>query len=635
MLHSEDLDAHLKGYSKAKPGFSVEGELDPYISFKGVDTDDPGGILAFYHYTFDPSLPRTIFAKEFTPSKPDLDKIKPYLGWAPTNIVGKTIENTTQYSRYVRQDDVLKMHFKSRFPAHNVKRRNEAVGSDTVFSDTKAVDNGATCAQMFVGRKSLWADCYPMKTDKEFARTLLEDIRRRGAMDKIITDRAKAEISYKVIEILQAYAIDDWQSEPYHQNQNFCEQRYQTIKKYVNRIIDYVGCPADLWLLCLQYVCYLLNRLATPSLNYQTPHFVLMGTLADISALLQYKFYEKVYFKTHNPSYPSDSRERAGFWVGVAEHVGTALTYKVLTADTRKIIYTSELRSGEDQSRVNKRADADKGEGHSKSKPLFIKDRRDKWAISHGELPTPNHLPTLNPDDLIGRTFIAPADSDREQPRVTIKCKIIDGDTEDPSYENVKFILQVDGDKADKIVGYNEVIEQMNRQLADEFDEESSGIKTWKFRKLIGHQGPLSPRDRKYKGCTWNVLVEWETGEVTSEPLNQMAMDDPITCAVYAKENDLLDTPGWKQFKSRAKREKRMLRELKQAHLRQVRRSVKFKFGYQVPRTYREALELDQKNGNTLWADAVKTELGQIDEYETLQILAIRTLQKYLNDISL
>jgi hypothetical protein len=133
---------------------------------------------------------------------------------------------------------------------------------------------------------------------------------------------------------------------------------------------------------------------------------------------------------------------------------------------------------------------------------------------------------------------------------------------ENPSYENVKFILQVDGDKADAIVGYNEVIEQMNQHLADEFNEESYGIKTWKFRKLIGHQGPLSPRDRKYKGCTWNVLVEWETGEVTTEPLNQMEMDNPISCAVYAQKNDLLDTPGWKHFKSRTKQEKRMLREL-------------------------------------------------------------------------
>jgi hypothetical protein len=96
-----------------------------------------------------------------------------------------------------------------------------------------------------------------------------------------------------------------------------------------------------------------------------------------------------------------------------------------------------------------------------------------------------------------------------------------------------------------------------------------------------------------------------------------MAKDDPVTVAAYAKEKGLLDLEGWRQFRSRARRGKRMLRELKQAHLRQVRRSAVYKFGYQVPRTYREALEIDAKNGNTKWQDAVKLELTQIDEYNT------------------
>jgi hypothetical protein len=348
------------------------------MPFKGIDTDDPGGILSCKHFIFTPSLPRAVFIIEFTPSKPDLDKLRPYFGWAPSNIIQKTLGNTTQYARYVRQDDVLKKHFKARFPALNVHRRNEEVATDTVFSDTRAVDNGATCAQLFVGKQSLFADVYGMKSDKEFTRTLLDNIRKRGAMDKIISDRAMAEISHKVLEILRAYAIDDWQSEPYHQHQNFCEQRYQTIKKYVNKIMDHVGAPPDLWLLCLEYVCYLLNRLATPSLNYQTPHFVCLGVMADISALLQYHFYEKIYFKVHESSYPSESKERLGNWVGVAEHVGDSMTYKILTADTRKLIYTSEIRTAEDPSRENKRADEQgKGEGTLKSKPPFIMDRRD------------------------------------------------------------------------------------------------------------------------------------------------------------------------------------------------------------------------------------------------------------------
>ena len=40
----------------------------------------------------------------------------------------------------------------------------------------------------------------------------------------------------------------------------------------------------------------------------------------------------------------------------------------------------------------------------------------------------------------------------------------------------------------------------------------------YKFRALIDHQGPLKPTDPNWKGCDFNVLVEWETGEKTYEP---------------------------------------------------------------------------------------------------------------------
>ena len=36
-----------------------------------------------------------------------------------------------------------------------------------------------------------------------------------------------------------------------------------------------------------------------------------------------------------------------------------------------------------------------------------------------------------------------------------------------------------------------------------------------------------------------------------------MAADDPVSCAIYAKEKGLLDRPGWKQFKKIAKRRTR------------------------------------------------------------------------------
>jgi septum formation inhibitor MinC len=104
-----------------------------------------------------------------------------------------------------------------------VKQRQEPVATDTVFSDTPVVDCGVNAAQLFVGRESLVADVYGLKTDKEFVNTLEENIREWGAMDKFISDCAKAEMSERVKQILRALVISAWYSEPYHENQNFAE----------------------------------------------------------------------------------------------------------------------------------------------------------------------------------------------------------------------------------------------------------------------------------------------------------------------------------------------------------------------------------------------------------------------------
>ena len=63
---------------------------------------------------------------------------------------------------------VLKKHYKSPFPALNVHRREEAIATDTVYSDVPAVDSGVTIAQLFVGLTSTVCDVYPLKTEKAF-----------------------------------------------------------------------------------------------------------------------------------------------------------------------------------------------------------------------------------------------------------------------------------------------------------------------------------------------------------------------------------------------------------------------------------------------------------------------------------
>ena len=96
--------------------------------------------------------------------------------------------------------NIMKRHLKSRNPALNVPRRHESVATDTILSDTPAVDSGVKQAQVFVGRDTLVADVYPMKSGKQFVNTVEDNIRRWGAMDKLLSDSAKTEISKKVMD---------------------------------------------------------------------------------------------------------------------------------------------------------------------------------------------------------------------------------------------------------------------------------------------------------------------------------------------------------------------------------------------------------------------------------------------------
>jgi hypothetical protein len=173
----------------------------------------------------------------------------PHFGWSPVDIIQHTFNNTTQFAKSLHLHTDMCKHYKSRFPAFNVIQRNNPVATDTVYSDTAAINDGSKCAQLFVGRHSLVTDVYGMKTDCEFVNTLEHNIRKHGDMEKLVSDRALAEISSKIQHILNAYIIDDWQCEPHRQHQNFPERHYAMIKSRTNIIINRTGAPPNTWLL--------------------------------------------------------------------------------------------------------------------------------------------------------------------------------------------------------------------------------------------------------------------------------------------------------------------------------------------------------------------------------------------------
>ena len=104
------------------------------------------------------------------------------------------------------------------------------------------------------------------------------------------------------------------------------------------------GAPANCWLLCLIYVCYLLNHTACNALDGEIPLFALSGITRDISIILLFTFYQPVLYATYDQHFPSESQERAGYWVRFGEYCGDAMTHNILDHDTQKIIDRSAVR---------------------------------------------------------------------------------------------------------------------------------------------------------------------------------------------------------------------------------------------------------------------------------------------------
>jgi hypothetical protein len=261
--------------------------------------------------------------------------------------------------------------------------------------------------------------------------------------------------------------------------------------------------------------------------------------------------------------FPSETTERKGHFVGISEHVGKAMTYKILTDDTNKIIHRSSIRSALQPHERNMHADAIIGETDTQNPKSVIKSKYD-----YGENNSNCAMPTIKPADLIGRTFLMAPREDGQR----FQAKIVEA------------IIRNEGN-----------LEKEPERQDGGIDEDN----IWKFKRISAHEGPLLTTDKSYNGSAYNVLVEWETGESTFEPLHLVAADNPVTCAIYGKDNNLLDQPGRKSFKKIAKRQQKLLCFTNQSKLRSYRTVLTHQYGFLVPKGHDQAVEIDRKNGNT------------------------------------
>ncbi len=191
-----------------------------------------------------------------------------------------------------------------------------------------------------------------MKTEKRLVNTLEYNIRELGAMSRLLSDRAQVEISARVVGILRALHIGQWQSEPHQQHQNPCKRHYQTLKRMTKTLLDRSSSPGYTWLLCLTYVAVLLNLTYNWTLC-GIPLQCAEGLTQDISPLLRFYWWEPVYFKVDDTPFSSTSPEECGHFVGISTNVGHAMTYKILCDKLLTVLHWSNLCSASNPSNPN------------------------------------------------------------------------------------------------------------------------------------------------------------------------------------------------------------------------------------------------------------------------------------------
>ena len=118
----------------------------------------------------------------------------------------------------------------------------------------------------------------------------------------------------------------------------------------------------------------------------------------------------------------------------------------------------------------------------------------------------------INFDDLLGRTFLLPMHENGE--RATIFEHAKDLCQEQVSRENqLRFKLKTDKDQLDDLSSYH----QLMKYLEDKADSGPLEAGLDRFKCIQDHKGPYTPSDPEYNGSSYNLLIEWETGEQTWE----------------------------------------------------------------------------------------------------------------------
>ena len=444
--------------------------------------------------------------------------------------------------------------------------------------------------------------------------------------------------------MVRKFGIYQTFTEPHSPWQNRAEPAIGEVKAYARRLMQLSDTPIRLWCFCYEYSADVLSVLATGRYELQgrTSYEAVMHYTPDISEYVSFTWFQWCWYFDE-----STKSKRLCRWLGPAHQIGQAFCSYVLLNNAEYIARSSvisiedhELQSDHMQAERKKfMATIEEKIGNHRQaifnpetpKGIYYDAFDDDHDADANVLPYGDELIDAKTEDVdeaylealdsyIGAEIVVPG-SDSIPVLAKVKKRKRDSSGMPIGEADSNLILDTrvyelefpDGRVEEYAV--NIIAENLPNQA------DSDGWDTGLLDEIIGFrkddaiavdkdQGYIQSANGQNRAVIttkgWDVQIRWKDQSTNWVPLSEVKESNPIEVAEAAIAHGVAREPAFNWWVSKVVRKRsRIIKKLKTVRCRKG----KMKFGIDVPGSVEEAIKLDEKNGNTLWQDAIRKEM--------------------------
>ena len=526
---------------------------------------------------------------------------------------------------------------------YNIKRLNSKFSTDTIYGELKSLLQNVA-AQVYT-TKFGFASVYPITgfDGTTIGNTLKDFISDYGVPEHLTFDGALVQTGRNTdfMKTIKKYEIKHHTSSPRRPNENPAEGSIREIKRRWYHIMMKKRVPRRMWDFGLVWVCDTGNLSVSSSkyANGRTAIEIVTGETPDISEYLDFSFYDWVIYRTN----AGLGESSLGRWIGVSHKVGQQMSYWILTISGHVISCVTVQRLTEDEKhtdewrglivdydeRIKERLDIKNPEttnpeeicefnrlsmdGYDKE---FIDDVN--RVISDDTIPEQdNRINTDVLDGYVNMEIALPRSEEGKLEDAIVKKRAVDRGgipigvaNSNPMLDSRIYEVEYSDGSLEaftaNIIAENilsQVDEQGHRQLMmDEImDHRKTSDAIKKDDSLY-----IPHKTKTTKG--WEICVFWKDTSFTWVAMKDIKHAYPTELALYAKANGISEEPAFIWWVNKViKKKHQIISKIKSKYWQRS-----YKYGIRIPKTVKEALEIDKNNNDKLWENSIAEEMPKI-----------------------